>query len=90
MLAWDSVNVTPTGADSACVTSVLCPTVFPRGTVLATSGKVLVVEGLGGAAGWPLWEEIRGCPVSDTADSSSAVVPLHDTAEPSSKFVAPL
>ena len=54
MLAWDSVNVAPTGADSACVTSVLCPTVLPRGTVLATYGKVLVVEGLGGAAGWPL------------------------------------
>lgn len=82
--------MTPTGADSDRATSALCPLGFPMGTVLATHGKVLVVEGSGGAAEWPLREERRGCPVSDTASSSSTVDPPHNTAEPLSTLVAPL
>lgn len=40
-------------------------------------GKVLVV---GGLQGWPVWEEVRDCPVLDTAGSTTD--PLQDTAEP--------
>lgn len=45
---------------------VLIPS-FGYHSVFGLCGKVLV---MGGLAGWPLWQEGRGCPLPDIAFSS--------------------